>query len=117
MVAEVGEVAVVVVAGTVAAAAVVVTLLPTQLLLETTDAGRRVASTYCPFQRKILRHYSTERSFGKTAFCRVIRFYDRLTAFSVTAHAIISPISLINLDLHNAVIISYINYSPSSRRS
>jgi hypothetical protein len=45
-VAEVGEVAVVVVAGTVAAAAVVVvvTLLPTRLLLETTDAGRRVAS-------------------------------------------------------------------------
>jgi hypothetical protein len=48
-VAEVGEVAVVVVAGTVAAVAaaaavVVVTLLPTRLLLETTDAGRRVAS-------------------------------------------------------------------------
>ena len=44
VVAEVGEVAVVVVAGTVAAAAAVATLLPTQLLLETTDAGRRVAS-------------------------------------------------------------------------
>ena len=87
--AEVGEVAVVVVAGTVAAAAVVVTLLPTRLLLEITDAGRRVASTYCPFQRKRFRQYSTERSFGKTAFCRVIRFYDRLTAFSVTAHAVI----------------------------
>jgi hypothetical protein len=52
VVAEVGEVAVVVVAGTVAAAAVVVTLLPTRLLLETTDAGRRVAPTYCPFNVK-----------------------------------------------------------------
>lgn len=47
VVAEVGEVAVVVVAGTVAAAVVVVvvvTLLPTLPPLETTDAGRRVAS-------------------------------------------------------------------------
>ena len=74
MVAEVGEVAVVVVAGTVAVAAVVVTLLPTRLLLETTDAGRRVAfyvlcipsrrkdSTIGRFIRKIWRFAGLFRS-------------------------------------------------------
>ena len=74
VVAEVGEVAVVVVAGTVAAAAavVVVTLLPTRPLLETTDAGRRVASVLS-FQRKRLSTLFDRTLFGKRRFAGLLR--------------------------------------------